>query len=167
VTRGILGVAVIQAILAGLGFLAAGVPAAGLWALIALILSVVQLGVFPVLIPVLIYLFFTADLLTTLLFLGWAVFVGSIDNVLKPILLGRGVAVPMWVVFIGAIGGLLSMGIIGLFIGPVVLVLGYTLFLAWLYEMKAPALAATLGSEFEATDEPLAKSPNPSPVRNQ
>jgi predicted PurR-regulated permease PerM len=167
VTRGILGVAVIQAILAGLGFLAAGVPAAGLWALIALILSVVQVGVFPVLIPVLIYLFFTADLLTTLLFLGWAVFVGSIDNVLKPILLGRGVAVPMWVVFIGAIGGLLSMGIIGLFIGPVVLVLGYTLFLAWLYEMKAPALAATLGSELEATDEPLAKSPNPSPVRNQ
>ncbi len=161
VTRGILGVAVIQASLAGLGFLAAGVPAAGLWALIALILSVVQLGVFPVLIPVLIYVFFTADLLTTLLFLGWAFFVGSIDNILKPILLGRGVAVPMWVVFIGAIGGLLSMGIIGLFIGPVVLVLGYTLFLAWLYEMKAPALAATLGSEFAATDEQLAKSPNP------
>jgi predicted PurR-regulated permease PerM len=85
VTRGILGVAFIQATLAGLGFLAAGVPAAGLWALIALILSVVQIGVFPVVIPILIYVFFTADMLTFALFLVWSLLVGVIDNVLKPL----------------------------------------------------------------------------------
>jgi predicted PurR-regulated permease PerM len=66
------------------------------------------------------------------LFLIWSLFTGSIDNVLKPILLGRGVEVPMAVIFIGAIGGFISSGIIGLFVGAVVLVLGYKLFLAWL-----------------------------------
>jgi predicted PurR-regulated permease PerM len=147
VTRGILGVALIQATLAGLGFLAVGVPAAGLWALIALLLSVVQLGVFPVVIPVLIYVFFTADTLTAVLFLIWSIFVGSIDNVLKPLLLGRGVAVPMAVIFIGAIGGFLSSGIIGLFVGPVVLVLGYKLFLAWLYEAQVPTPEATAAAQ--------------------
>ena len=147
VTRGILGVALIQATLAGLGFLAVGVPAAGLWALIALLLSVVQLGVFPVVIPVLIYVFFTADTLTAVLFLIWSIFVGSIDNVLKPLLLGRGVAVPMAVIFVGAIGGFLSSGIIGLFVGPVVLVLGYKLFLAWLYEAQVPTPEATAAAQ--------------------
>jgi predicted PurR-regulated permease PerM len=142
VTRGILGVALIQATLAGLGFLAAGVPAAGLWALIALVLSVVQIGVFPVLLPILVYVFFTADTLTFALFLIWSLFVGVIDNVLKPVFLGRGVTVPMWVVFLGAIGGLLSHGLIGLFVGPVVLVLGYALLLAWIQAGPLPATDA-------------------------
>lgn len=145
VTRGILGVAFIQATLAGLGFLAVGVPAAGLWALVALILSIVQIGVFPVVIPVLIYVFFTADTLTFVVFLIWSLFVGVIDNVLKPMLLGRGVTVPMWVVFIGAIGGLVSHGLIGLFIGPVVLVLGYALLLVWIQEDPVPAADANAG----------------------
>jgi predicted PurR-regulated permease PerM len=133
VTRGILGVSPIQALLAGLGFLAVGVPAAGLWALVALLLSVVQIGIFPVVVPVLIYVFSTVDTGTAVLFLVWSLFVGTIDNVLKPLLLGRGVPVPMLVIFIGAIGGFLSSGIIGLFVGAVVLVLGYKLFLAWLH----------------------------------
>lgn len=134
VTRGILGVALIQSILIGLGFLAVGVPGAGLWALLCLILSVIQIGAFPVVVPVLIYVFWTADLTTSILFLLWSTFAGSIDNILKPILLGRGVAVPMAVIFIGAIGGFISSGIIGLFVGAVVLVLGYKLFMAWLEE---------------------------------
>ena len=67
-----------------------------------------------------------------ILFTIWSGFVGIIDNVLKPFLLGRGVQVPMIVIFVGAIGGLLTSGLIGLFVGPVVLALGYTLFLAWL-----------------------------------
>jgi predicted PurR-regulated permease PerM len=134
VTRGILGVAFIQAVLAGLGFLAAGVPAAGLWALLCLLLSVVQIGIFPVVIPVLVYVFSKADPVTFVMFLVWSLFVGALDNILKPILLGRGVAVPMAVIFIGAIGGFLTSGIIGLFVGSVVLVLGYKLVLAWLYE---------------------------------
>jgi predicted PurR-regulated permease PerM len=134
VTRGILGVALIQSLLAGLGFLVVGVPAAGLWAVVALLLSVVQIGIFPVVIPILIYVFWTADTVTAVLFLVWSLFVGTLDNILKPIVLGRGVAVPMAVIFIGAIGGFISSGIIGLFVGSVVLVLGYKLFLAWLHE---------------------------------
>ncbi|AGA90776.1 putative permease [Thioflavicoccus mobilis 8321] len=139
VARGILGVALIQSTMAGLGFLAAGVPGAGLWALIALILSVLQIGVFLVVVPVVIYVFTNADTLTAILFLIWSIFVSSIDNILKPLVLGRGVAVPMGVVFIGAIGGLLSSGILGLFVGAVVLVLGYKLLLAWLGETALPS----------------------------
>ncbi len=133
VTRGIIGVALIQSILAGLGWLVVGVPAAGLWALLALLLSIVQIGIFPITIPVLFYVFYHAETATFVIFLIWSLFVGSLDNVLKPILLGRGVQVPMAVIFIGAIGGFLTSGIIGLFVGSVVLVLGYKLFLAWLH----------------------------------
>lgn len=134
VTRGILGVALIQSILAGLGWLVVGVPGAGLWALLALLLSTVQIGILPITIPILFYVFTHTSTATFVLFLIWSILVGSIDNVLKPILLGRGVQVPMTVIFIGAIGGFLSSGIIGLFVGSVVLVLGYKLFLAWLEE---------------------------------
>ena len=134
VSRGILGVAFIQATLAGLGMLAAGLPAAGLWALVALLLSTIQLGVFPVMLPAAIYLFYTASTTTAVLFLIWTLFVGAIDNVLKPLLLGRGISVPMLVIFVGAIGGFIGQGIIGLFLGAVVLALGYELLLAWLGE---------------------------------
>jgi predicted PurR-regulated permease PerM len=133
VARGILGVAFLQSILAGLGFLAVGVPGAGLWALLCLLLAVVQIGIFPVVIPAVIYVFYTADTSTAVLFLVWGVLVSALDNVLKPMLLGRGVNVPMAVIFVGAIGGFLASGIVGLFIGSVILVLGYQLFMAWLY----------------------------------
>jgi predicted PurR-regulated permease PerM len=145
VSRGILGVALIQAILAGLGMLVAGVPAAGLWALLALLLSTVQIGVFPVLLPAVIYVFYAADTQTAVLFLLWALFVGSIDNVLKPLLLGRGVSVPMPVIFIGAIGGFIGAGIIGLFVGPVILALGHELFIAWLRHEPSPIAAPAMG----------------------
>jgi predicted PurR-regulated permease PerM len=138
VARGILGVAFLQAILAGLGFLAVGVPGAGLWALLCLLLAVVQIGIFPVAIPVLVYVFYTADTPTAVLFLIWSIFVGALDNVLKPLLLGRGVNVPKAVIFVGAIGGFLASGIVGLFVGSVILVLGYQVFLAWLYAAPAP-----------------------------
>lgn len=132
VARGVLGVALIQATLAGLGFLVVGIPGAGLWALIALMLCIVQIGPALVLIPAVIYIFSSAGTVTASLFAVWCVFVLLIDNVLKPILLGRGVDVPMIVVVVGAIGGLLSMGIIGLFVGAIVLVLGYSALVAWL-----------------------------------
>jgi predicted PurR-regulated permease PerM len=132
VASGILGVALIQALLAGLGFLVAGVPAAGLLTLICLLFGVMQLGVVIVLIPVVIYLFLTADTTIAVGFLIWAIVVAPVDNILKPILLGRGVDVPMLVIFVGAIGGFLSSGIIGLFLGAVVLAAGYKLILSWL-----------------------------------
>lgn len=145
VARGILGVALLQSLLAGLGFMAVELPAAGLWALLCLLLSVAQIGVFPVLIPAVIYVFSTGDNVTGVLFTIWCILVGFTDNVLKPILLGRGVRIPMLVIFVGAIGGFLSMGIIGLFVGSVILALGYKLFLAWLHEQTAT------GAEAEST----------------
>ncbi len=132
VTRGILGVALIQSLLAGLGWLAAGVPAAGIWTLLALLLSTAQVGIFLVSVPILIYVFFNAGTTTFVLLLVWSLIVGTIDNILRPILLGRGMDVPMAVIFVGTIGGFLSSGIVGLFIGAVVLVLGYKLLVSWL-----------------------------------
>jgi predicted PurR-regulated permease PerM len=143
VARGILGVALIQSILAGLGFLAIGLPAAGLLALLCLVLAVIQVGVGPIMIPAVIYVFATADPLPAVLFLIWGVFVGLLDNFLKPILLGRGAQVPMAVIFVGAIGGFLAHGIIGLFVGAVVLSLGYTLFRAWLGEGSKSKMEAS------------------------
>jgi predicted PurR-regulated permease PerM len=134
VARGILGVALIQTLLAGLGFLIAAVPGAGFWAMLCLVFAVVQIGISPITIPIVIYVFSTADIVTAVLFLVWNGFVTLLDNILKPILLGRGVEVPMIVIFVGAIGGFLASGIIGLFVGSVVLVLGFKLFLAWLNE---------------------------------
>ena len=131
VTNGILGVAVIQSVLAGLGFLVAGLPGAGLWTLIFLFAAILQAGVL-VLVPAVIYMFAIASTTKAVLFLLWCIVVALIDNVLKPLLLGRGVAVPIAVVFLGAIGGFIAMGIIGLFVGAIVLSVGYKLFLAWL-----------------------------------
>lgn len=134
VTKGILGVALIQSILAGIGFMVMGIPGAGLWALLCLLLSTVQIGIVPVTLPILIYVFATADTVPAVFFLVWSIIVGTLDNVLKPIMLGRGVEVPMAVIFVGAIGGFITSGIIGLFVGAVVLVLGYKLLLAWVHE---------------------------------
>jgi len=132
VAAGVLGVALIQAVLAGLGLLAVGIPGAGLWAMVALLTCIVQVGPAPVLLPAVIYVFATGETLTAVLFSAWALFVMLIDNFLKPLLLGRGVDVPVVVVVMGAIGGLLTMGVIGLFVGAIVLVLGYTAIVIWL-----------------------------------
>jgi predicted PurR-regulated permease PerM len=132
VARGILGVAFIQAVLAGIGFLVAGIPGAGLWALISFVLAIVQIGVGPVIIGVLIYAFMKLSMLTAILLLIWCAPLLVIDNILKPILLARGAPVPMLVIFLGAIGGFITFGTIGLFVGAVVLSMGYNLFQLWL-----------------------------------
>jgi len=135
VTTGILGVALIQSAFAALGFLVVGLAGAGLWAILFLFAAVLQMGV-VVLIPAVIYVFAIASLTKATIFLIWCIIVGLMDNVLKPLLLGRGAAVPIAVVFLGAIGGFLAVGLIGLFVGAIVLSVGYKLFLAWL---KGPA----------------------------
>jgi predicted PurR-regulated permease PerM len=131
VTFGIIGVAVIQSVFAALGFLMVGLPTVGLWATLFLIAAVLQFGVL-VLIPAVIYVFATAATTKAGIFLIWCLIVGLMDNILKPLLLGRGVAVPIVVVFLGAIGGFVAIGIVGLFVGAVVLSIGYKLFLVWL-----------------------------------
>ena len=132
VTSGILGVAFIQAVLAGMGFAFIGIPMSGLLTLVCLVLCIVQLGVGLVAIPVIIYVFSAHDTTPAVLFLLYMIFVMVIDNVLKPMLLGRGVKVPMLVIFVGAIGGFLASGIIGLFVGAVILVLTHQLVVQWL-----------------------------------
>jgi predicted PurR-regulated permease PerM len=131
VTFGILGVALIQAAFAAGGFLVVGLPGASIWIAIFLFAAVLQAGAL-VLIPAVIYEFAIASRTTAVIFLVWCIIVGAMDNVLKPMLLGRGVAVPIAVVFLGVIGGFMAMGIIGLFVGAVVLSVAYKLFLAWL-----------------------------------
>jgi len=132
VATGIVGVALLQSVLAGLGFAAVGLPGAGLWAVMVLVFAVVQLPVPLVMIPIIIYVFANASTPVTVVFTIWAVFVSVIDNFLKPLLFGRGAQVPTLVIFIGAIGGMLTSGIIGLFTGSVILAVGYTLVRAWL-----------------------------------
>jgi len=132
VATGIVGVAVLQSLLAGLGFVAVGLPGAGLWALMVLLFAIVQLPVPIVMIPIIIYVFASASTPVAVVFTIWALFVSVIDNFLKPILFGRGAKVPTLVIFIGAIGGMLTSGIIGLFIGSVILAVGYAVFRAWL-----------------------------------
>ena len=134
VTRGVLGVAVIQSLLAGLGMLVVGVPAAGLWTLLILILAVMQLPSTIILIPVIFYVFSTSSTLVAIVFAVWSVLVGLSDNVLKPLLMGHGSAVPMLVLFMGSLGGFMAGGILGLFVGAVILSLGYTVFMAWIDE---------------------------------
>jgi predicted PurR-regulated permease PerM len=132
VAKGVLGVAVIQSMLAGIGFVVAGIPLAGLWILICLILAIVQIGILPVSIGAIIYIWGAADTLTATLFTIWMLLVGISDNILKPILLGKGAPVPMLVVFLGAIGGFILSGFIGLFTGAIVLSFGYNLMKEWL-----------------------------------
>jgi predicted PurR-regulated permease PerM len=132
VAVGVIGVAVLQTALAAVGFLLADVPGAGLLILVALVLSVVQIGVGIPMIGAAVYLFSHASTTTAVAFTVWTVLVVPLDNILRPLLLGRGASVPMLVVFIGAIGGFLQVGLIGMFLGSVIFALGYQLVRAWL-----------------------------------
>ena len=131
VVQGVLGVAVIQSLLSGIGMLVVGVPAAGLWAGLILILAILQLPPILVLGPAIAYVFTTSSTLTAVLFLIFGLIVGSSDTFLKPLFLGRGMTIPMPVILLGAIGGMMLSGIVGLFIGAVVLALGYELAVTW------------------------------------
>jgi len=133
VAVGVLGIAAIQAVAAGFGMALMGVPAAGVWALVILVLAIAQLPPLLVLLPVILYVFSTSDhMVANVVFTAWSVLIAVSDSFLKPMLLGRGVQAPMLVILLGAIGGMLHSGIIGLFLGAVVLALGYNLFQSWL-----------------------------------
>lgn len=147
VVKGILGVAFVQTFMAGLGFFIAGVPAAGLWTFFCLIFAIIQVGVGPIVIPVIIYLFNTADTTTAVVFLIWGIIIMISDNILKPILLGRGAPVPMLVVFLGSIGGFIASGFLGLFLGAVILSLGYKLFQTWIAKDNGDEVKETVVEE--------------------
>ena len=132
VTKGVLGVAILQAILSAIGLVAIGVPAAGLWAGAVLVLAIIQLPPILILGPIAIWVFSVMDGLPATVFLIYAILISVSDAFLKPLLLGRGLEVPMLVILIGAIGGAVSQGVIGLFVGAVVLALGYEVVTAWM-----------------------------------
>lgn len=131
VAQGVLGIALLQSLAAAAGLVLAGVPAAGAWSALVLALAVMQLPPLLVLGPVAVWVFTTHDTVTAVLFLLWSLLVSASDGLLKPFLLGRGVGVPTLVILMGAIGGMVSDGIIGLFVGSVVLAVGYQLLAAW------------------------------------
>ncbi|UHQ19545.1 AI-2E family transporter [Lysobacter sp. KIS68-7] len=134
VATGVVGVAVIQAILLGVGFLLAGIPGAAVLAFAVMFLGILQLPAVIVSIPAIAYLWMADDSSSTVakvLFTVWFVVGGLADNVLKPLLLGRGVEAPMLVILVGAIGGMVAGGMTGLFMGAVLLAVGYQIFMQW------------------------------------
>lgn len=132
VTRGILGVALIQSLLVGIGFVAVGLPAAGLLTLLCLIAGIMQLPLAVITIPAVLYVVSTEGTAASVLFVIWNILVTPADNVLKPMLLGRGAPVPTIVIFLGSLGGFVAAGLIGLFVGAVILSLGFVLYEGWL-----------------------------------
>ncbi|CAG4893553.1 AI-2E family transporter [Paraburkholderia gardini] len=142
VAQGVVGIAFIQMLLVGVGFVVMGVPAAGLLALGVLLLGIMQLPATLITIPVIAFVIATKGVgAATIIFSIYVFVAGLADNVLKPLLLGRGVDVPMPVVLIGALGGMVSGGVIGLFIGPVVLAVGYQLFWRWVEDRSKAELS--------------------------
>jgi len=130
VVQGVVGIAIIQAVFAGIGMLVVGVPGAGIWSILVMILAIIQLPPMVILVPIAIYVYSKQTITIAALYIIWTLFVGVLDNVLKPFLLGRGVDIPMLVILLGSLGGMLTYGIIGLFAGPVILALGYKFMVA-------------------------------------
>jgi len=141
VASGVIGVAFIQSLLFGIGFLLAGIPAAGVLALIVFLTGIIQLPAIIITIPAIAYLWMgdvEGSTVSNTVFTVYLVIAGLADNILKPLLLGRGVEAPMVVILLGAIGGMVTGGLIGLFVGGVVLAVGYQVFMEWV-DAGAPA----------------------------
>ncbi len=137
VSQGVIGVAVVQALLAGIGFKMAGIPSAGLLAFAVMLLAIVQIGAAIVLFPAIIWIWMDKDFTTALLLTVFLGIVGLIDNILKPLVMGRGLTTPTLVIFIGVIGGALAHGIVGLFIGPIILSVAWELIAAWMRDDRS------------------------------
>ena len=130
VSRGIIGIAILQALLAGIGLLFAGVPAAGLFSFLVLVLGIIQIGPSVVLLPLIVWSWFAMDTAMALLFTLYMVPVNLLDNILRP-LVAKGLSTPMPVILLGVLGGTLVHGMIGLFVGPIVLSIGWQLLVVW------------------------------------
>ncbi|HSC93773.1 MAG TPA: AI-2E family transporter YdiK [Burkholderiales bacterium] len=138
VALGVVVTAVVQSTLAGIGLAVAGVPYAAVLTAIAFILCIAQLGPTLVLAPAVGWLYWTGDPVWGTVLLVWTILVGSMDNFLRPFLIKRGADLPLLLIFVGVIGGLISMGIIGLFVGPTVLAVTYRLLESWIAEIDEP-----------------------------
>jgi predicted PurR-regulated permease PerM len=139
VALGVVVTALVQSLLAGAALWICGVPRAGVLLAITFVLCIAQVGPLLVLVPAVIWLFWTGDIGWGVVLTVCTVFVAVIDNVLKPILIRRGVDLPLLLLIAGVIGGLIGFGIVGLFIGPVILAVTYTLLVAWVSDGPEPA----------------------------
>lgn len=151
VSRGVIGISILQAVLAGIGLVAAQVPAASFIAFTVLILGIIQVGPTIVLIPVIIWSWFALEPSTALIFTAYMVPVGLIDNVLRPIVMGRGLTTPMPVIFTGLIGGVLAHGFIGVFVGPIVLAVAWSLLVAWIADNQTSSQSRLSDQEVPGT----------------
>jgi len=145
VSRGVIGVSVLQALLAGMGLMVAGVPHASLITFAVLIFAIVQIGPSIILIPVIIWSWTVMETTSALLFTMYMVPVNLLDNVLRPVVMGRGLKTPMLVILIGVVGGTLAYGFIGLFLGPIVLAVMWELFVTWISEPPQERRADDVG----------------------
>jgi predicted PurR-regulated permease PerM len=151
VAMGVIGVAFIQAVLLGAGFIWADIPAAGVLAFIVLIFGIAQVPAAIVTLPVIIYIWWSGDSTgDNIMYTVYLVVAGMADNVLKPLLLGRGVDAPMPIILLGALGGMVASGIIGLFIGSVLLALAYQIFMDWVADGESVDAAQ---DDLQAPDE--------------
>jgi predicted PurR-regulated permease PerM len=129
--RGVIGISLLQALLAGIGLIIAGAPAPGLLSFLVLVFGIIQVGATPVLGPMIVWSWLTKDTTSALLFSLYMVPVGLLDNLLRPFVMAHGLKTPMLVILVGVIGGILAHGVIGLFIGPIVLAIAWELLTAW------------------------------------
>ncbi len=134
VALGVLVTAFAQSALGGIGLAVARVPFVPILVALMFILAVAQVGAAPVLIPAVIWVYARSGVVWGTGFLVWAIFCGTFDNVLRPLLIRRGADLPLLLIFVGVIGGLVAFGVIGLFIGPMVLAVAYTLLVDWVSE---------------------------------
>ena len=134
VSRGVIGISVLQSLLAGLGLMAAGIPQASLITFAVLIFGIIQIGPSVILIPVIIWSWTLLSSTAAILFTAYMLPVNLLDNILRPIVMGRGLKTPMLVILIGVIGGTLAYGITGLFLGPIILAVIWELIVAWIRE---------------------------------
>jgi predicted PurR-regulated permease PerM len=153
VALGVIGTALIQCALAGLGLAVVGIPYTGVLTAVIFLLGVAQVGPVPVLLGAVAWLYWKGVATFATALLVWTVFVGTIDNVLRPLLIRRGAGLPLLLVFAGVIGGIIGFGIIGLFIGPVLLAVSYTLLMDWIAE-PAPETAVAMPEDRVAPGEP-------------
>lgn len=137
VAMGVIVTALIQTLLGGIGLFFAGVPLVAFLTAVMLVLAIAQIGATPVLVLAVAWLYWHDDFVAATVLLIWTLFVGSIDNVIRPVLIKRGAHLPLLLIFAGVAGGLLGFGVVGLFVGPVILAVSYTLLIGWIRDENA------------------------------
>jgi predicted PurR-regulated permease PerM len=154
VALGVVVTALVQSTLAGVGLVVAGIPFAAVLTAIMLMLCLAQVGPMPVLIPAVIWLYWSGDNVWGTVLLVFTAFVGTLDNFLRPFLIKRGANLPLLLIFAGVIGGIVSLGLLGIFVGPVVLAVSYTLLEAWIDDMPERVAATSARSGGDEAGNP-------------